>query len=238
MSGGIATNAEWYAERMHVKSSNDLHGATSVSSMSVDRQGATIANICDVHHVRFGLIDLNHRTGMMAQKCKENDLGDIPFGNIVSNVDACLHSFWDLLKDVGDIFKDADFCKKWAKHTYHIDLEQTGEVEMAPLITHCKDCAKVSVISTPFCHARKRDYSTRQSNLARDCVLTITRSQGYGDSITSLLMKGGPDGKISQGDIDKIKDWFAHTKSLIQECVGAMNVSVEAQRPYYYDSAF
>jgi hypothetical protein len=55
--------------------------------------------------------------------------------------------------------------------------------------------------------------------------------QIFGDSITSLLMSGVPNGKISQGDIDKVKDWFARTQAVLQECIDPINVVLEARKP-------
>lgn len=44
-------------------------------------------------------------------------------------------------------------------------------------------------------------------------------------------MSGVPNGKISQGDIDKVKDWFARTQAVLQECIDPINVVLEARKP-------
>jgi hypothetical protein len=37
--------------------------------------------------------------------------------------------------------------------------------------------------------------------------------------------------EISQGDIDEVKDWFARTQMLIQECIDPIHVVLEARKP-------
>ena len=85
----------------------------------------------------------------------------------------------------------------------------------------CKQSAKVSALSCPVILAKRFLFG----------MLTVACTQNFGESITSLLTRGVPDGKISQCDIDKVKDWFARTEMLMQECIDPIDVVLEARKP-------